>query len=258
MKALTHNRIELVEVYAELRAPLDDAALDGLVDRLIAAAAPAAVRRYGPGVEVLIHVGRGAARGSGRGVGATVRAAVQAASAERCFPRGTPLDACAADLLDRGGLFVRDLTAALAAAYGRRALGRTEHRRKAPGKIAALYRRIEPAALLKVSSMTALAETERGWLTAEIAGLLRSVHSPAAFARLMARIRRETGVGFLPIRPDEVAEPARRLVGVSDQERRLKRRRTPPRFAAVGAGRPHGLVAARLDGRSGAPAWFGD
>jgi hypothetical protein len=254
VKALTHNRIELVEVYAEVRAPLDGDGLDALVDRALAAAVTAARRHVGRDAEVLVHV----ARGTGKGAGATVRATVLAPSPAAFFPRGTRLDACAAELLDRGRLFVRDLTAALASAYGRRALGRTEHRRKAPGKLAGLYRRIEPAALLNVSAMAALAEAERGWLTAEIAGLLRSVHNPAAFARLMARIRRETGVAFLPTRPEDVAEPARRLVGVSDRERRLKRRKTRPRFAEAGARRPPGAVAARTDLRAGVTVWFGD
>lgn len=254
MKALSHNRIELVEFYTELRAILEGAALDGVVDAVADAGAAAALRHFGPGAELVIFV----ARGRGRGASAVVRATVLTPTAARYFPRARRLDAAAADLLDRGRLFVRDLTAALASTLGRRALGRTERRRKAPGKIAALYRRIAPAAYLEVASMAALAAAERDWLSGEIAGLLRSVHNPAVFAGMMARIRRETGVAFLPTRPEEVAASARRLVGVSDRERRLKRRKARPRFAEAGPRRPPGAVAARVALRSGAVAWFGD
>lgn len=250
MKSLLHNRVELVELYFEARTALDDAGRDALVEALVAAGAAAARKRFGAVVELLINI----ERGSGKGAAAACRMTIATAKPSTWFKPGGSLESIATDLDRRGTMFVRDMLAAASTSFGgsRRAIGRKEHRRKAPGKILELLRRMKPAGVLNVASLADLAAGERAWLTEHIGALMRTVHSPAVFKRLMQRLKRETAVGFVPSDPAEIENLASKLIGVSERER-LHRRRTRPMFAAGGLK----TVAVKIEiGASALPGWF--
>jgi hypothetical protein len=252
MKSLMLNRVELVELYVEARAAIDDGALDRLVDTSLDAAVASARARFAGPVEVLVHV----TRGGGRGTAAACRVTVAATGARPLLVRGLTLEAAARDLDRRGTLFVRDMLSVISRVLGGgpRALGRKEHRRKAPGKILELVRRMTPTGVLGVSDNAQLAARERGWLADQSAALMRSVHSPALFARIMKRLRAETGVEFVPADPADFDNLSSKLVGVSDREQTLHRRRERPRFKDRTTRAVTARVAGRRDGAG--VAWF--
>jgi hypothetical protein len=258
MRALAHNRLELVEAYAELRRPLEDAALDAAVTTMAEAMAAAGQAHFGAMVELVLHVER--RRGQGHGPAFRVTALTSRLSA--WFPPQSGLRAAARQAALRGRRFARDVLAALAAVARREsnAIARREVRRKAPGKLLDLFDRIEPARVLGVARRNDLAARERDWLGDDIANLRRAVHSDAMFARLMTRLRRETEVPFLPARPEELKTLRRKMVGVPVSERRLHRRRALPRFAAAAG--PRDAVALRFsfarDGKAKPAQYFGD
>jgi hypothetical protein len=260
MRALVHNRIELVEAYALARRPMDARALDRIVAALVDILIAAAQAHFRAGVEVLLHAdGR-----AGRGHGPAFRLAVQTADVAAWFPRGRTLVDSAADAQRRGKLFVRDVISRLEGLLGTsgKALRRREHRRKAPGKLADLIERIAPAEMLKVERFAELAAKEREWLSDDIANLRRSVHSEAVFSRLMRRLRSETQVAFLPAATVELTTLGRKMVGVPIAETRLHRRRRMPRFAGTPPERPVGVIAVkcRLDrvGAQSGRAYYSD
>lgn len=260
MRALTQNRIELVESYAELPRPLDDVSLDRLADQLLEVAADAGRKRFPGPCEILIHI----EPREGAGAGPAVRVTVMAASLSKWFPRSGALRVHAQTMAQRGQLFVRSVLGALTpwAATGRKKLGRTELRRKAPGKLLDLFERIEPAGMLKVERFDDLAAREKEWLSDEIANLRRAVHSDKMFAVLMQRLRKETEVPFLPARIQDLKSLAKKMVGVPLAERRLHRRRAFPRFADRARHRLVKALACKLTlNRSGtvcATAYFSD
>lgn len=252
MKSLLHGRIELVEVYVEMRAVIDDGALDLLVDITTDGAVVSASANFRPPIDIVVHV----ARGSGHGVAATCRVTIATSVMAAAFPRAKSLESEALELDRRGTRLARDLFAAIARAFGARAIGRKEHRRKAPGKIRDLLQRMKPAGVLGVASIARLAAREKSVLSDHSAALMRSVHSPELFRRLMERLKRETSVAFVPSNPADFENLASKLVGVSDREQRLHRRQARPRFKSSDPG--VSALAARLTLGRGPlrTAWF--
>ena len=258
MRALTHNRLEIVETYADVRRFIDPDSLDHLVADLTTAMAMAGQRRFGRAVELLLHV----ERREGRGIGPAVRISAMTARLGAWLPRKQRLRTAAQDIATRGQLFARDMLAALTklTGSGRDALVRTELRRKAPGKLIDLFDRIEPARMLKVDRFEDLAAREREWLSDEIANLRRAVHSEAIFAQLMKRLRQETQVPFLPVRISDLKTLQHKLVGVPVKDAHLQRRRHPPRFVSDNRGKPIKAIAVKtvLDNQGGirTPQYF--
>ncbi|MSO98026.1 MAG: hypothetical protein EXR11_07395 [Rhodospirillaceae bacterium] len=249
MRALTHNRLEIVETYADVRRPIDADNLDQLVADLTTAMTMAGQRRFGRSVELLLHV----ERREGRGIGPAVRVSAMTARLGAWLPLRQRLRTAAQDIAARGQMFARDMLAALTklTGSGRDALVRTELRRKAPGKLIDLFDRIEPARMLKVERFENLAAHEREWLSDEIANLRRAVHSEAIFAQLMKRLRQETQVPFLPVRIADLKTLQQKLVGVPVNDAHLQRRRHTPRFVGVDRGKPIKVIAVKtvLDSR---------
>ncbi|MDX2143870.1 MAG: hypothetical protein SFV19_10990 [Rhodospirillaceae bacterium] len=229
MRSLVHNRVELIEAYAEARQPLDAANLDALFTTLCEVAVKRARDHFGGNIEVIVQLDRR----EGSGAGPAIRTTILTDKVAAWFPRHRSLSETAGHIARIGKLFARDVAGHLAAALGTpgKPFVRQEVRRKAPGKVLDLLDRIAPAEMLKVERVADLAAREREWLADDIANLRRAVHGDVHFTRLMSQLKREANVAFLPTTTADLKTLSRKLVGVPTGEARLHRRRRCPAFA---------------------------
>jgi hypothetical protein len=241
MRSLVHNRVELVEAYAEARQPLPDTRLDTIFATLCEAAVISARLHFTGNVEIVLRLDRH----EGTGAGPAIRAAVLTDKIAAWFPRNRGLADCADRIARLGKLFVRDVTGVFAKSLGAQGkpFVRQEARRKAPGKVLDLLDRIAPSEMLKVERMADLAGREREWLADDIANLRRAVHGDAHFTRLMKQLKVEANVPFLPTTAVELKTLARKMVGIPTGEARLHRRKQRPRFADTNPARPPRIAA---------------
>ena len=89
-----------------------------------------------------------------------------------------------------------------------------------------------------------LKSAEHKFILNKLAGLCRTVHSDRTISILLKRIKHETAVAFLPeSKAGLTLFWEKKMIGVKQKERLLKRRRAKPSFAATTARTPHTAAA---------------